>query len=233
MLNFIDVSSWQGAIDLAPLPIDGVIAKATEGTDYVNPYCDVVIQQAISQNKCFGFYHFATVGDAAQQAQFFYDNCISYFGVGVPVLDFEGDALSQGGEWAKQFIDKLHELTGNYCMIYCSSGYLETFNGYDVCENCGLWVANYPNVSHPDFSYSGDIEFSISPWAFAAMWQFCSDGRISGFDSDLDLSFFFGDASAWRAYATARQTPSPEPQPSNENIEVLENNDYKITVQKK
>ncbi len=43
-LNFIDISSWQAGLDLAAVfaqnPLDGVIVKATEKINYVNPHCD-------------------------------------------------------------------------------------------------------------------------------------------------------------------------------------------------
>lgn len=57
MLNGIDISGWQGDIDLSKLNFDFVIVKATEGTGYVNPYCDKKVQQAIKLGKKWGFYH--------------------------------------------------------------------------------------------------------------------------------------------------------------------------------
>ena len=40
-MNFIDIASWQAGIDLDKMfrtnPLDGVIIKATQGTQYVNP----------------------------------------------------------------------------------------------------------------------------------------------------------------------------------------------------
>ena len=53
-----DVSSYQGKFDIGDL--DFIIAKATEGTNYVNPYCDYVLQQAIKKKKPWGFYHYFT-----------------------------------------------------------------------------------------------------------------------------------------------------------------------------
>ena len=44
-----DVSSYQGKFDIGNL--DFIIAKATEGVNYVNPYCDYVLQQAIKRKK--------------------------------------------------------------------------------------------------------------------------------------------------------------------------------------
>ena len=38
-MNGIDISSRQAGIDLAKVPCDFVICKATEGVGYVNPDC--------------------------------------------------------------------------------------------------------------------------------------------------------------------------------------------------
>ena len=45
--NGIDISNWQRGIDLSKVPCDFVIAKATEGTGYVDKSCDGFIQQAL------------------------------------------------------------------------------------------------------------------------------------------------------------------------------------------
>lgn len=47
MLKGIDVSSWQGNIQVQNMPVDFVIAKATEGLTYVNEFCDPVIRNSI------------------------------------------------------------------------------------------------------------------------------------------------------------------------------------------
>lgn len=47
MLKGIDVSSWQGNIQVRNMPVDFVIAKATEGLAYVNEFCDPVIRNSI------------------------------------------------------------------------------------------------------------------------------------------------------------------------------------------
>lgn len=59
MLNFIDISSHQADLNLVAVSnsIQGVIVKATEGTSYVNPYCDRHYQQAKNANIMRGFYH--------------------------------------------------------------------------------------------------------------------------------------------------------------------------------
>lgn len=39
-MNGIDISNYQATLDLAKVPYDFVIVKATQGTSYVNPSCD-------------------------------------------------------------------------------------------------------------------------------------------------------------------------------------------------
>ena len=56
-MNGIDISNWQNGINLAAVPFDFVICKATEGTHYVSPDCDRQIQQAIGLGKLVGVYH--------------------------------------------------------------------------------------------------------------------------------------------------------------------------------
>jgi len=38
-------------------------------------------------------------------------------------------------------------------------------------------------------------------WKFAALYQYTSSGRLSGYSGDLDLDVFYGDRAAWDAYA--------------------------------
>ena len=57
-LNGIDISNYQRGLDLAQVPCDFVICKATEGTTIVHNTCDPWIQQAIKLGKLWGFYHF-------------------------------------------------------------------------------------------------------------------------------------------------------------------------------
>ena len=49
------------------------------------------------------------------------------------------------------------------------------------------------------------------------MHQFTSSGAISGWDGPLDLSLFFGDATAWNLYAgaTGQSVPAPQLQAQN------------------
>lgn len=223
MLNFIDISSWQGDIDLSPLPIDAVIVKATEGVSYVNPYCDKKVQQAIKLGLHFGFYHYAKSNEPEKEAQFLLDKTVGYRGIGIPVLDWEEN---QSVEWVNRFVRYYHEKTGVWPWIYANPW---RFQQGGVESNCGRWVAKYPNVIHPSFDYKP----SPIPDAdgLVCAWQYASDGRISGYNGNLDLNKFYGDKDAWQKYAKAGYVGSVDI-PSGD-VDVLENDNYRITVERK
>ena len=87
-MNGIDVSNWQHGIGVANVPCDFVIAKATQGQNYVSPDCDRVIQQCISLGKPWGVYHYID-GSGVAEIDFFINNCKGYIGNGILCLDWE------------------------------------------------------------------------------------------------------------------------------------------------
>lgn len=219
MLNGIDISSHQGDIDLSALEgVDFIVVKATEGTGYVNPWCDPKVQWCIDNGKLWGVYMWLKPGiSATEQADYFVDNCANYFGHGIPVIDWEEGERDPGR--VSECARRIRERTGVWPMIY---SWPRWFTPGGVEPNCGRWVCSYPDVEHPGFDFEGD-----SPEAdtFVAMWQYASDGRIGGYDGNLDLNHFYGGASAWLAYAGAtphepapepEQTPEPAPEPPAE-----------------
>lgn len=234
MINGIDISSWEGDIDLAKLDFDFVIVKATEGTGYINPYCDEKVQQAIELGKKWGFYHFASGGDAVAEADYFVDNCANYFHYGVPVLDFEANAIARGASWAKKFLDRVYERTGVRALIYMSQSVTTMYDWSSVAENHGLWVAKYPNVIHPNFDCSLDFTGDIGAWDFIAIWQYCSDGRIDGYNADLDLNRAYMTLEAWDKYAGTETASESKPNLNDgKNSTTLENDKYRITIEEK
>lgn len=206
MLAGIDVSSWQGNINVRDMPVDFVISKATEDVDYVNPYCNGVIQRCIESGKKWGFYHYAKGAEPEAEARYFIDNTRGYFGRGIPVLDFEEDyaTCSWGVPGAKAFLDAVQRETGVKPLIYMSEDLCRALDWASVASaDYGLWIAKYPNVAHPTFEDAANVygHLDTGVWPFAAIWQFASDCRVEGYDGDLDGNIAFMDDSAWDAYA--------------------------------
>lgn len=240
MLRGIDISSWQEGIDLRDVimsnGLDFVVVKATEGTGYVEDTCDYWVQTCISNDTLFGFYHFAFGGSNTpeDEATFFYEACTGYIGHGVPVLDIEKNTIPDWGNWCQRFVDRFHALSGVYPLIYCSSSQLYKFAGTQLPQTCGLWVAQYPYYAHGFDA----IEYDDGswPWAFVAVWQFTSQGRLEGYGYDLDLDYAYMDEEAWHKYADPEGTaakPSdtgPIPVPVPADVHVFEDASMRVEV---
>ena len=234
MLNFIDVSSYQGVLNLVAVSssIQGVIVKATEGTSYVNPYCDRHYRQAKSANLLRGFYHFAGSDDPLAEAAFFYRNVTGYLHDGIPVLDWEGN---QTVDWVNRFVRQFRNLTGIWPWIYANPW---RFNQGGVELNCARWVASYPEVAHPTFAQAASWKCPGADGNVVA-WQFCSDGRLSGYSANLDCSVYYGDRESWLRYAGFNALAGGIAGSDGGNggavasTETLENDNYKITIERK
>ena len=210
MIRAVDISNWQSDCEVSALQgIGCVICKATEGASYVDRYCDGFYQDAKSCGLLRGFYHFAGGNGATAEADFFIDNTEGYFNDGVPILDWEGN---QSVAWVNEFVNRVHDRKGVWPIIYANPW---RFDQGGVEPNCARWVASYPNVAHPSFD---DAEGWSKPDADGNVvgWQFCSDGRVSGYGGDLDCSLFYMDEVAWGKYAGAAQEEQPPADQPNE-----------------
>lgn len=229
MLNFLDTSNWQGGYSPALTGADAVIVKATEGTGFVDPYCDSIIQQAIAAGMPWGFYHFASDGDASEEATRFIQNTINYFGHGIPVLDWEG---GQSVDWVNEFVAEVYSSTHVWPWIYANPW---RFNQGGVSQNCARWVASYPDVASPTWSQAQGLDCPAADGNVVA-WQFCSDGIVNGIAGNVDLDLFYGTKEQWQAYArgcTNRVDAIRPDSPGADSAEVLENASYKVTIERK
>lgn len=218
-MDGIDVSSWQTGIDISQVECDFVVTKATEGTSYVNPDCDRVYQQAKSLGKELGVYHYASGGDAVAEANYFVDNITGYIGEAILVLDFEGRAVNLGPVWAKTFLDTVYTRTGVKPLIYMSASVVSRYDWSSVrAGDYGLWIAGYPRGYTVFYGYNTDIAMNYNAGAWSdcvAMYQYTSSGRLSGYSGNLDMNVFYGDESAWNAYAGGGNAVTAPSEPVN------------------
>jgi GH25 family lysozyme M1 (1,4-beta-N-acetylmuramidase) len=229
MLNFLDTSNWQGGYSPALTGADAVIVKATQGNLFVDGLCDSIVQQAIANSMPWGFYHFADEGASICEAAFFVDNCRNYFGKGIPVLDWEGN---QSVDWVNGFVEYVHEQTGVWPWIYANPW---RFNQGGVNPNCARWVASYPDVACPTWSQAQGWECPAADGNVVA-WQFCSDGTVNGIAGNVDLDLFYGSKEQWLAYARGGKGPADADnagRPDSDGVAVLENDAYKVTIERK
>lgn len=208
-MNGIDISNWQKGIDLAAVPCDFVIAKATQGTGYTSPDCVRQVEQAMSLGKKVGVYHYVGGQGAAAEMDFFIDSIKNWVGKAMLVLDWEQGENSAWGNlgYLEQCIKRVIERTGIPPVVYSSASVFP----WDLCRkhNCGAWVAQYA-----DNNATG---YQDSPWNEGKyrcmMRQYSSHGRLPGYGGNLDLNKFYGDAAAWDRYANPKGSAQPAPQP--------------------
>lgn len=215
-LNGIDISHWQKGLDLSKVPCDFAIMKATEGTGYVDPFCDPWVQVCKRLGKLWGFYHFLAGGDPVKEADHFVDSCLNYFGEGIPVLDYEMYGRI-GTAGAKKFLDRVYERTKVRCVVYMSRSVCKEEDWSAIAPNHALWVAQYAN--NKPTGYQSDPWFpsgSIGAFKFVTMHQYTSTGRLSGYNGNLDLDIAYLDRDGWNAIARGDRgaAPKPEPEPA-------------------
>lgn len=218
MLNGIDIASYQGELNLDNITYDFVCIKATEGTSYVNPYCDEHYQEAKAAGKKLAVYHFAGYGNAEDEANYFVDNCEGYIGEAIFVLDWEGSFVGDVG-WAQDFLSCVKDRIGSVPAIYMSES---VENAYDwspvVAADHGLWLAKYSDYeidNNYDMTNAGQSPNCVH-WPFYFMWQWTSKGHLTGYAGDLDCDIAYLDAAGWDRYSGAHEVPLPEPTPTPE-----------------
>jgi len=208
-MNGIDVSGWQPANITDLVDYDFVIIKATEGTNFVSPFCDSQYQKAKARGKLVGVYHFASGIDPIAEANYFIDNIQGYLGEAVLVLDWEANAINKGADYVRKFVRQVKTRTNVPPIIYASASPLAAHGIPAVAteENCGLWVAAYPNNNSTGYRDEPQLLGGV-------IRQYSSKGQLAGYSGNLDLNRSTLNAEQWHAYAKGGRdgnTPAPAP----------------------
>ena len=209
-----DAASYQGCYNAHAAQQDGArfsFIKLSEGADYSNPYAGCQLTASRDAGLRLGAYHFADVATQSPQAEA--NNFLSVarahnlIGAGViPVLDWEpAGSLKTQTWWAKAWLDRVAQAWGTKPLIYMSASTISMADWSPVASaDYGLWVAGYPKgYTGETLRNPGSVPYSVSPWPFAAAWQYSSSGYVSGVGNAVDVDWFYGDAATWEKYAHA------------------------------
>ena len=223
-LKGIDISSAQRTMDVTQVDADFVIIKATQGTGYVNPYCDAHYQQAKKAGKLRGVYHYANGSNAIAEADFFLNNIQGYIKDALLALDWEKE-LGGGYKnpvfgtpgapaWIKAWCNHVYQQTGVRPLVYLQASALADVNGIG---DYGLWVAQYA-----DGNLTGYQDHPWNEGAYScAIRQYSSHGRVAGYGDNVDLDIAYMDAAAWHKYANPsgnyKPTETPKPAPTRKS----------------
>jgi len=174
----IDVSHWQGTIDWQKVKGDGIqfaIAKATEGTSFVDPEFAANWAGMKQTGVLRGAYHFFRASsDGVAQAQHF----VQVMGPLAdgdlpPVLDLEvmdGQPSATVIQRSKDFMAEVEKLTGRTPMLY-SGGFFKSLGNPSGFSQYYLWDAHW-GVSCPNIPDAG-----WSTWTF---WQYTDKSSVAG-----------------------------------------------------
>lgn len=185
----IDVSEWQEAINWKKVKNAGIqfaMIRASLSENKVDKTFEYNITEATKAGLDVGVYHYCYAMDAEEartEARHFIET-ISPYKITYPVvLDFEDNSQVKldnkvKNEIAQVFIEEIRN-AGYYPMIYSYSNWYEKYMDMDKLD-CEVWIAHW-GVIRPTYKGSYGI------------WQYSSEGRVSGIDGDVDLNVCFKD----------------------------------------
>lgn len=202
-MNGIDISKWQKGINLAAVPCDFVIVKATQGVNYISPEFANQITQAQSLGKLIGVYHYAGGGGAIAEAEHFLNAVKDYIGKAILVLDWEGEQNPNFASpyYAMEWLDYVKEVTGVLPFIYMSKSVCRQ---YKTLWNPSypLWCAQYKNQQPTSYQSNPWTDTKgFGAWSDCAILQYSSKGRLEGYNHNLDLDKAYINSAQWIAYA--------------------------------
>jgi GH25 family lysozyme M1 (1,4-beta-N-acetylmuramidase) len=187
----IDVSGWQGNVDWPAQWNAGrrfVWVKATENTNYTNPYFNQQYSGSYNQGFIRGSYHFATpnTSSGAAQANYFSSHGGGWSADGKTLpgaLDMEYNpygatcyGLSKAAmtQWILDFSNTYRARWGKFPAIYTSTSWWSQCVSGDFSSTNPLWVARY----------SSTVGALPCCWGFYTVWQHSS--------SPIDQNIFNG-----------------------------------------
>lgn len=229
-MNGIDISRYQQGINLAAVPCDFVIVKASQGSSsYVYPTFKEQITQAESLGKLLGVYHYASTGGAIAEAEKFLKTVNKYIGKAILCFDWEkqDNANFNNPEYALSWLRYVEQKTGIKPFIYMSKSVARQYkNIWD--PSFPFWCAQYkkkaPTV-YVDDPWT-DV-YGFGPWTDCKILQYSSDGRLPGYPKDLDLDKAYISAEEWLNYAQGKKPESSASDPKNyPTLRKGDKNDY-------
>jgi GH25 family lysozyme M1 (1,4-beta-N-acetylmuramidase) len=178
VLDFIDVSMWQGPIDWYSVPVPAVI-KISEGY-FDDPRGVENVAGARAVRKCMGVYHFLSSnmpGDLQAERMF---DTYTHQGEELIVLDWETDSIGvlPDPSIAEAFVQKIRDLGfGQFLRMYGNAHRAPYAHGWEI----PFWCAWYP-MGNPD-----QVEQAVLATG-AVAWQWASTEFVDGIPGRIDAN---------------------------------------------
>lgn len=207
----IDVSNHDAGVGISDIDCGFVIAKVSEGTYFVDKYCKGFLTQAHDSGKLYGMYHYANTNDPFAEAEFFVSRArdTGFLDGATLWLDYEGEALDNGPEWAERFMQCVDDLTGKTCGIYMSQS-TTISQDWSRSAHRPLWVAQYADMEKTDWQDTPWTTGVFGAWGNGcAIHQYSCCGVVHGsHEFDIDKGYFSHED--WAAWATGTTYEIPD-----------------------
>jgi GH25 family lysozyme M1 (1,4-beta-N-acetylmuramidase) len=219
-LNGIDVAVYQESAALNTLGADFIFIKASEGgAEWADKALASNVAEARLTGKPVGFYHFARPmltpsNTAAEEACSFLNVIAPYLQDGdLLALDWEAENQHRT-DWAEEWLDIVAAATEALPLVYLNADAINAHDWTQVEKRYPLWYAAYgANEVQEGFRPRSLQDAQVTWEAGVLLWQYASRGRLTGYDGDLDLNVFYGDAQLWRNLGAQGPLTEPEPNP--------------------
>lgn len=215
-MNGIDVSQWQGYIDFTAVKnagIEFVYIKASEGTEFTDPFFYRNYANAARAGLPVGFYHYLTArsADAARaEAAHFVAVTEGLSPAGKMVMDIEdmrGMSREEVNDAARAFLEGVEAYSNQPAAIYADAYFAERVLDADLAEY-PLWIAQY-NVGEPT---------ADTPWRRPAGWQYTDMGRVAGIQGNVDRDIFGEEMQNGGAAPVKRTGDRPADRPADREM---------------
>ena len=214
----IDVSHWQGKIDYKAYKASGgefVIIKhsgANTGSLYVSSSLSH-LKPARDAGLKIGFYYVVNGHlDIAEQATYFIDNVRKVIQKGdIVVLDNE--TLDRGIAFtvkqATQWLDIVSESLDITPFYYSYPALIKRSNHSEIADKYPLWLAAF---NGNDGTTEGGFERHMAFWDLPSIWQFTSNGSVTGYGSRIDKNLARADIFEKYGYLMGETIDLPAPE---------------------
>lgn len=209
MLDGIDVSKWQGAIDWTAVAADGIdfaFIRVSDGLYYQDAYFQANWSEAKANGIVRGVYQFfRSDEDPVAQAQYLLDEMGPLEpGDLPPVCDVEtadGQSAATIADRVQTWLDVVEGALGVKPLIYTSPGVWGSIVNSGAFSDYPLWVAHW-GASCPTMP---------TGWTDWVVWQTSDNGSIAGISGDVDTNKFNGGMAALQAFGTEGSLPPGPP----------------------
>jgi len=193
----IDVSHWQGEIDWGKVRAAGyrfALLKATDGLAFVDPMYERNWKEARSHDMVCGAYHFLRASDSGSEQASHFMGVVDTTKARWCVVDVEqGEYAEETFKCVLDFLDNFRDFTSREALVYTAGWFWnplarqESQLAASISGRTQLWVANYiPSTSIASVPWCPD------GWDEWTLWQWSSQGGVSGISGDCDLNIYVG-----------------------------------------